>query len=772
MARTTSPRGFNYPEPSTGPGTGEPANVPADLQTLVNGLERYFDEGLPAELPDVTSPIGAALRATIASRMTGALVDAFGADPTGATDSTAAFVAALASMPTTVVHNGTASKTYPVGRLMLGHGKYRLDGDVGNVGPWVDVLGPGHNSCTLDYRGNGSCIRAWNEVDPRYPSNTFDVMFDQDKPHGIGGRFNGYTIDGTNAGAGAKGLHVGDFEGGNLGPELFIKHFNKTGSVGIHFDNRISWSENWRGSASLLDCKTHVLFSKSSMSYNHLDFKIYARHNQDGIVFTEGAAYYNGTLKATANFEVAPTGTTNNAAYLTIGTGQDDPGVPSHVGSWLKNTHLTLQGECVRTEVSTQSAAVPAGCPTTVRFGDLTKDKLDGCTGIMSFGGQTWKQSNWVSSLDNHLSFDGVIAGDQTLNPGVPFMTNPFPVRAPILPVSTVPRTLKRGHYYSASSTIDLQSGDYFDLGELAADVTLIFGNPIANAPRRILIRAQQGSLFRNITWPSATSPSISAPVVYWEGGVPPMLTRVGGAIDAFELWTIDGARWHGRQRPAFALPPRLPVAAYRGRAAASTATVNVTPSGEVPVGQTLVAFVATTAAGATATPTVTDAKGNTWTVDATTGTDGARVWVARAVVTSALATTDAVTVTWSAAVASHVTLIAVTNLGAAPKLDRVATVDQAAASAFVEIAPPGPTRRPAQIALAFVATSGGGTQWTASGDNPVPLGAWSQSTAGATSETGQAAWLSLPGAGIEPQVRLTPAAARRSTAVLVIYSA
>jgi hypothetical protein len=149
-----------------------------------------------------------------------------GADPSGASDSAAAFAAAIASLPTVTAWanpntNTGASAVYPAGRLLLGAGTYKLGSvsDIGNIGPFVSVIGPGHAGCTLAYYGAGDCLRAFNGVRPA--SDTFDCLV------GLAGRLDGFTIDGTSAQAGACGLHYGDFEGGSLGSDLFITNFSQ-----------------------------------------------------------------------------------------------------------------------------------------------------------------------------------------------------------------------------------------------------------------------------------------------------------------------------------------------------------------------------------------------------------------------------------------------------------------------------------------------------------------------------------------------------------------
>jgi hypothetical protein len=183
----------------------------------------------------------------------GQYIDYYGADPTGVNDSTAAFVAALAALPTVSINSGVSNPsrgvetaTYPHGTIYLGSGIYKIgsSADIGNMGPFVSIKGPGKDACVIYYYGSGSAFRAYNAVNPK--DNTFDDMLNQAAPYGLGSVYDGFTLDGSNAGAGSMGLHVGDSEGGIVGPDMSIRHFNQSGSVGLNLESSISWVENWR----------------------------------------------------------------------------------------------------------------------------------------------------------------------------------------------------------------------------------------------------------------------------------------------------------------------------------------------------------------------------------------------------------------------------------------------------------------------------------------------------------------------------------------------
>jgi hypothetical protein len=196
--------------------------MPAQF-TLPPNTRVAFGPGDPAS--DMDGVVDALTAAGLAYHVNNAAY-AGGADPAGAADSAAAFAAAVAAMPTRVVWanpnlNTGATATYPVGTLLLGQGTYKIGSaaDIPNLGPFVSVIGPGHDVCTLSYYGAGDCLRTFNGVRPA--SDTLDNL------SAWAGRLDGFTIDGPNAQAGACGLHYGDCEGGSLGSDLYITNFSQ-----------------------------------------------------------------------------------------------------------------------------------------------------------------------------------------------------------------------------------------------------------------------------------------------------------------------------------------------------------------------------------------------------------------------------------------------------------------------------------------------------------------------------------------------------------------
>jgi hypothetical protein len=266
-------------------------------------------------------------------------VDTYGADPTGAADSTAAFAAAVAAMPTVTVNNGTTSATYPVGTLVLSAGAYKLgsSGDVGNLGPFVNVTGPGRNACILYYYGaGGDCLRAYNAVKPA--NFGFVNMFTQAAPYGNGGIYDGFIIDGTYATGISAGLHIGDFEGGALGPDLLIQNFSTgqlsapvglaasaAGSGGTFAANTYYWviTGTTRTGETLISSEvnaTLVLDGSASLTWTAL-------------TGATGYNIYRGTSAGGENVLVAQVGTVTSYTDTGTSAGTGAPAAANSSGS-------------------------------------------------------------------------------------------------------------------------------------------------------------------------------------------------------------------------------------------------------------------------------------------------------------------------------------------------------------------------------------------------------------------------------------------------------
>jgi hypothetical protein len=448
--------------------------------------------------------------------------------------------------------------------------------DVGNLGPFVSVVGASSTGTFIKYYGTAQAILALNHI--RASTGTFNTMFSQGAPYSLGSKFDRMTIDGSSAGAGAIGMDVGSFEGGILGDDLTIQNFTGAGSIGLRLNNQYSWTENWRGKANLYNNTSCVVFAKNggvdaSFGYNDLIFKVYCFANQTGIAITGGGSYYHGRLVVRGNFAG---GATNTGSTLLL-TG----------GSIISASYLDYQCESnVNIGGSVKHQTITFGVPGT--------DYILGCHGMLAWD-SAQVVSNWTRVVSQPFGFDGYIIGDATLNSqAIQASADP---NGTTLPTSTMARTEQQGISSTGSNvaTIDLASGSIFNLATLSGSSSTVvsFVNGSTSTPRHIWVRVIQNSSLVNITWPTNGSPTGASPTVIWENLVPPVLTRVTNAVDYFEFWTFDGATWVGRQHPQVGTA-LAPVATNYGTAqSTSTSSLN-TNCTALAIGSFVAVFVAT----------------------------------------------------------------------------------------------------------------------------------------------------------------------------------
>lgn len=155
-----------------------------------------------------------------------------GADPAGTNDSTSAIQAALNAVPA----GG--------GVVYLPPGTYKVTSTLTSAVTPTYIQGAGRWATDINFTGTGDCIRMFNPL------------------YGAGGKWGGGVtglyITGASAGAGSCGLHIGDGEQYYL--DLAVEHFNGAGSIGIHLDNAIWWTEKAHGTIFARDCTSHVVF--------------------------------------------------------------------------------------------------------------------------------------------------------------------------------------------------------------------------------------------------------------------------------------------------------------------------------------------------------------------------------------------------------------------------------------------------------------------------------------------------------------------------------
>jgi hypothetical protein len=350
---------------------------------LALGAAGLLAGGAAAVISDAAGPARASAAVTSTGTPDWISVTSYGADPTGATDSTAAFEDAI-----------SAAASAGGGVVYLPAGTYTISSTLTCTTVPVYFLGDGAWATVVSFTGTGDCFRIYDST--TYGSRTK-----------FAGGFAGITIDGTKAGAGSAGLHVGDLLQYEL--DLTVQNFYGTGSIGVHLDNNYYWTEQLFGRIYAQNCTSHVVFdwttttsSTSSGSFERCDLDIYldqVNAKFDGVVFQNGAFVTNGSLKIRGNFGSSSSPVTSAALRLTGNASAN--GYDSYSG--LVDGMLDIGVECGSGSYT----------PQTIVFG-ASENSISGCYGALNFGaaGNTFTESN---NDGNVFSFLGSATGDSTL---------------------------------------------------------------------------------------------------------------------------------------------------------------------------------------------------------------------------------------------------------------------------------------------------------------------------------------------------------------------
>lgn len=441
------------------------------------------------------------------------------ADTSGTTD-TAAVAAAMAALPS----SGGTVKFAP-GTFYLTCGGV-ANTVAGSVGP-VYFQGSGTSATTLSAVGTGDVLRANSTTTTGPPPP--------------GGGILDLTIDGTNAGAGSAGIHVGDL-GFYQFSNVTVLNFTGAGSIGVHFDNQFTWAEKIHGTIKVKNCTSHYVFdvsgagvtSTNSFGYGRLNLWVDAAANQDGVVLQNGALWYHGALSIQGNF--ASSTSAQTSAVLRV-TGTVPAGHPSAgSGSSIQASQL---------DIDVEGDTNHANLPQTINFGAQLTNAVYGCYGNINFAfGGTFTASNInVAGSGGYGTFRflGGVSGDVNLGPASSSG-------------AAVAGALLYGQSFMSPSagTVHTVSGDFFSC-TLSASVTIDLspsseGNKTLGGPQRktiIIKQAASGGPF-TVTWPHAGSPTTTAETVLWAGGTAPTMTATANAVDVYRLDTYDGATWYG----------------------------------------------------------------------------------------------------------------------------------------------------------------------------------------------------------------------------------
>lgn len=242
---------------------------------------------------------------------------------------------------------------------------------------------------------------------------TGDVIYMHDQNSGgtwpvYGGGILGYpVIDGSNMGAGSRGVNMGDLFQGVA--EVFVQNIPGAGSIGAYFPNLFFWTEQFRCRVFATNCTAHVVFdvagaTTSTESFARLNGEFYVDQvtpSYDGVVLQNGADIYDGSFVLRGNWAGSASALTSCALRLTGTVPVGHPGAGNF--SLIQQSHVDIQIEC----------GTGANTPTTMLRGN-SNNKILGCYGVMDFN-QNFTPAAGAGII---YPFNGYVKGDATLATG------------------------------------------------------------------------------------------------------------------------------------------------------------------------------------------------------------------------------------------------------------------------------------------------------------------------------------------------------------------
>jgi hypothetical protein len=317
-------------------------------------------------------------------------VTKYGADPSGATDSTAGIQLAISlAAPSQTVY-------FPAGTYMVTE----------TLNPsWSSVLqGSGWGSQIM-FSGTGDCIAMSN------PTTASGVYANQQIQSG---GVRDLMIDGTSAGPGSTLLHIGNGLGYTV-DNVFARNCTGAGSIGIRLDNSIWWTEKGYFRTQVANCTTCYAFTNEntgagSFEYNYFDMVAYWTSGQTGWALSSSNAnplFFGGcSLYWRGNCNGATAG-----PFMTMAGGVT-----------FKRCNLIFCPECNS-----------PNSPITIVDNGGGTNHFSNCTGWMDFGANAWGASTMAAG---NFELAGTVQGDATLQALRTFDTKPT-VTAPAVPAAS-----------------------------------------------------------------------------------------------------------------------------------------------------------------------------------------------------------------------------------------------------------------------------------------------------------------------------------------------
>lgn len=434
--------------------------------------------------------------------MTVLSVDAYGADPTGVADSTAAFRSAQAAGGAGPYQLGLSAGTYKLGTSQ----------NLYPFGRHQGMVGPGSTSCVLRYVGSGTCVEA------------FDSNFDSTASDG--GVFEGFGVDGYSAGASSIGMSWGNLNRPRC-HDISIGGFDGASAIGLRLKNSAGcWSEQGEWTAiQLVENTNNVVFDTGSFDYSIYQFLIVAAAGQNGVTLQNGADLSGVRFELRGNFYAMP----GNTAWV---LGMDPTG-----GGTTGDSHMTGAQIYISVEVSGGTGLGPRSIY--MRGGGGCQ--LNG-VGVLRFASTAGSPAFSAPTISGgpQFGFAGYI-DEPTL--GVASGTDSLSL---IGPTSRAQYGDFVNNYAYNGMDIYCESGE-FQAFQLPNGATVIGGfQGVGGRVRQIelLLRQPPSGAAGTITWPS---------VVKFPGGVK-TLSTANGAVDKVRLtYYPSEGKWYAEVLKAYA---------------------------------------------------------------------------------------------------------------------------------------------------------------------------------------------------------------------------
>jgi hypothetical protein len=455
-------------------------------------------------------------------------VASLGADPTGTTavDTLVnAVVAGLGSQGGVIY--------FPTGTYKVSTGLTALLAGTQTV----TIKGDGASATILEYYGSGDCVRLYNNQSYVYGS-----------PDGAASYFSGLsdlTIDGTNGTGSPVGLHLGDITFLQV-QGVIVQNFTGTSSIGVHFDNTTTWSEEGDHRIAIANCTRGVVLEVTtgygSFGYSNFDLTFFQTGAQSCLCLVNGAQLYHSFIKLRGDIGGSASALTGNPAVISV-VGPGPGGSHASGGNpGIFASHLD-----VLVEPNDNGGAAPHlmgtfYLDTGSSFGFMN-EVYGYCDFSSGTGSLTPINSTALPGNNNNFAFTGIIIGDSSLNPsGLPLWQS--------WGIGTVLSSLAAGPAYSGFFSLGNADAQLTTLVSGATAISLTTISSTNPGPQRKLLWIQQPSSGTPlaVTWPVNGSPTNASPTVTWPGGAPPVLQDTLSGYDVIELVSYDGATWYGRQ--------------------------------------------------------------------------------------------------------------------------------------------------------------------------------------------------------------------------------